>query len=104
MASRSTNTMQEWIQGIMRDIADAKGLSDADVPWLIQLENMVMARMKQPVDALVQSGQRPGVPAGPTPGLPAGQGVGGGFMAGPQAPNPDELSRLLGAGASGLGV
>lgn len=102
MASRSTNTMQEWMQGLMREIADAKSLSDADLPWLVQLESMVIERMKRPVQELVASGQ---LPAGPPPqqfGSPAGSMQGGGLMAGTQMPPMGEIDRLLGAGAPGL--
>ena len=105
MAARSTNTMQEALQKMLRDIADMKTLPDADMPFLVQLENMILARMKQPVDDLRAQGQLPPAqpPMGPqTPGMSAGAGVGGGFMAGPNMPNADELSRLLNAGAEGL--
>jgi hypothetical protein len=83
----------------VRDIADAKTLADADIPWLIQLENMIIARLKQPVDALVQAGQLPGVPS---PGMSAGGLQGGGLMAGPMAPPPGEINRMLNVGGPGL--
>jgi hypothetical protein len=97
MASRSTNTMQEALQKMMREIADMKTLGDADIPWLITVENMVIEKLKAPVEALVQAGQLPGVP----PSNPAGSLMGGGMMAGPVSPSADELSRFLGAGAPG---
>lgn len=102
MASRSTNTMAEALQALMRDIADMKTLPDADLPWLIQLENMVIERLNRPVEMLQRSGQLP-PPSGPAmPGMgggpqpqPAGALMGGGLMAGAQAPPSDELARLL---------
>lgn len=99
MASRSTNTMAEALQGLMRDIADMKTLPDADIPWLVQVENMVIQRLNRPVEQLQASGQ---LPPGPNPmqppmggGAPAGTLFGGGMMAGAQAPSQDQLSRLL---------
>lgn len=97
MASRSTNTMQEALQKMMREVADMKLLPDADIPWLITVENMIIEKMKAPVEAMVQSGQLPGVPQG----QPAGSLMGGGMMAGAVSPSADELSRFLGAGAPG---
>jgi len=107
MASRSTNTMQEALQKMMRDIADMKTLPDADIPFLVTIENQVLQRMKQPVEALVQQGQ---LPAGDpmAQGMPSMMGAApgsmqsGGLMAGGMAPSSDELSRLLGSGAPGL--
>lgn len=99
MASRSTNTMQEALQKMMRDVADMKLLADADIPWLIQVENMIIAKMKEPVEQMVQSGQLPGVPS---PGMQAGGLQGGGLMAGPQMPPMGEISRMLNVGGPGL--
>lgn len=101
--------MQEWLLNEMKSIAEAKTLTDADLPWLVQLESMVLARLKQPVDALVQSGQLPNAPD-PTMaamgmgggGQPAGSLQSGGLMAGTQAPSGGELQRFLGSGAPGL--
>lgn len=105
MASRSTNTMAEALQSLMRDIADMKTLGDADIPWLVQLENMVIERMKRPVEMLRQSGQLPpadggmgGAGGSGSMGMPAGAMQAGGLQAGAVAPNADELSRLLNAG------
>lgn len=91
--------MQEALQKMMREIADMKLLPDADIPWLIQVENMIIAKMKEPVEQLVQSGQLPGVPSA---GMAAGGLQGGGLMAGPQMPPMGEIDRFLGAGAPGL--
>ena len=95
MASRSTNTMQEALQSLMREIADMKLLSDADLPWLVQLESMVIERVKRPVEEMAQQGAF---------GSPPGSMQGGGLMASTQAPQfgQGEMDRLLGAGAPGL--
>ncbi len=100
MASRSTNTMQEALQRFMREIADMKLLPDADIPWLITVENMIIQKMKQPVEQMVQSGQLPGVPSsGEMSGMSAGSMQGGGLMAGTSAPPMGEIERFLSAGA-----
>lgn len=101
MATRSTDTMQEWLQRIIQDIAQAKTLGDADLAWLTQFETMALQKIREPIEAMKQPG---GVLAGPSAppsgpqGMPAGQGMGGGMMAGAQMPNPDELQRLLNTG------
>ncbi len=103
MASRSTNTMQEALQSLMREIADMKLLPDSDIPWLITVENMIIQKMKAPVEAMQQAGAFPGVPSSQEmSGMSAGQPVGGGFMAGASAPSMGEMDRFLGAGAPGV--
>ena len=104
MSGRSTNTMQEWLLNEMKSIAEAKTLTDADLPWLVEFESMVLAKLKAPVQELVQQGQLP-----PDPmqqqfggGSPAGSLQGGGLMAGSTAPSGGELARFLGAGENGL--
>jgi hypothetical protein len=93
--------MAEALQKFMREIADMKTLPDADLPFLIQMENMVIERLKRPVEMLRQEGQLPpagGPGGGSSMGMPAGQMQAGGLQAGAVAPNADELSRLLNAG------
>jgi len=95
--------MQEALQKFMREIADMKLLADADIPWLITVENMVIQKMKAPVEQMVQSGQLPGVPSSQSmSGMQAGSMQGGGFMTGASAPPMGEIDRFLGAGAPGL--
>lgn len=102
MAVRGTNTMQEALQRLLTDIAQMKTLADSDLPWLVELESMVLNKIKEPVQAMQQAGGPLAQPTGPGPGgLPAGAPMGGGMSAGPQMPNPDELQRLLGAGGPG---
>lgn len=106
MATRGTNTMQEALQRLLGDVSQMKTLSDADLPWLVELESMVVGKIREPIDAMKQpggplagaGGPPPGM-GGPPPGMPAGAPMGGGMNAGAQAPNPDELQRLLSAGA-----
>lgn len=102
MAVRGTNTMQEALQRLLTDIAQMKTLADSDLPWLVELESMVLNKIKEPVQAMQQPGGPLAQPTGgPPPGMPAGAPMGGGMNAGPQMPNPDELQRLLGAGGPG---
>ena len=110
MAVRGTNTMQEALQRLLTDVAQMKTLADADLPWLVELESMVIGKIREPLDQMNQSGQLP--PAGPgggpmggampapggSPGLSAGTPMGGGMNAGAAAPNADELARLLNVG------
>jgi hypothetical protein len=102
MAVRGTNTMQEALQRLLQDIGQMKTLADADLPWLVELESMVLSKVREPIDQMTQGGGA-APPPGPMGGMPpmqAGMGVpgGGGMQAGPQMPNPDELQRLLSAG------
>jgi hypothetical protein len=103
MAVRGTNTMIEALQRLLQDIAQMKTLGDSDLPWLVELESMVLNKIKEPVDAMQQQGGALAQPTGPPMGggMPAGAPMGGGMSAGPQMPNPDELQRLLGAGGPG---
>lgn len=103
MATRGTNTMQEALQRLLGDISQMKTLADADLSWLVDLESMVLTKIREPVEAMKQPGGPLAQPTGPPPGMgmPAGAMQGGGMMAGPAAPNPDELQRLLSAGGPG---
>lgn len=106
MATRSANTMQETLQRLLTDIAQMKTLADADLPWIVELESMVLNKIRQPVEQMQQPGGPLAQPSGPPPGmggppgLPAGAPMGG-MNAGAAAPNADELQRLLGAGGPG---
>ena len=106
MAGRSTNTMIEALERMLSDVAQMKMLADADLPWLVELESMVLGKLREPIDQMRQPGgplAQPGMPQGMGQGMgmPAGEGVpgGGGMQAGAQMPNPDELQRLLSAGS-----
>ena len=110
MAGRSTNTMVEALERMLSDVAQMKMLADADLPWLVELESMVLGKLREPIDQMRQPGgalAQPGMPQGmdqgmgQMQGMPAGGGVpgGGGMQAGAQMPSPDELQRLLSAGS-----
>lgn len=115
MASqRSTNTMAEFLQRMLGDLAMAKTLPDADLQFLVGIETAILQKMREPVDALEgQTAAVPGMEQGQAEALPAlvpgqtempggvgqmggtGPGVPGLMSGGPTIP-PDELRRMLG--------
>ena len=108
MATRMDNTMVEALQRIYKTITEAKLVQDADMPFLVQMETMLLDRIKQPVDQMQQQGMfggapSPGMPPGmppggtPPPAAPSFGGTGGGMggVAQGAAPNFDELRRML---------
>lgn len=94
---RTTNSMPEGLRKLLGDIADLKLSDDADLPFLINLETMVLQRLKGGADQAMQGGGGPaglmGSPA-PPPGMGSPQGTPG-LQQGPMMPNPDELRRTL---------
>lgn len=107
MATRGTNTMQEALQRLLGDIAQMKTLADADIAWMTELESMVLTKIREPLDAMRQSGQLPQPDQGMggmggQPPMPAGAPMGGGMMAGAAPPNANELQRLLNSGAGAV--
>lgn len=117
MASRSTNTMAEFLQRMLGDISQAKTLPDADLEFLVSLETGILQKLRAPIDALQgqAQGQMGGggpqqAPGGGMPGadvmaqsMPAGMGQQqAGIPSLRQEPNiptsisPDEMTRMLG--------
>lgn len=104
MATRTDNTMSEALQKLHKEVAQLKLLADADLPFIIELETMLIDKIKNPMMQMQDDGMLP--PGGPDPmmgGAPQGGGyvgegmpVGGGVMQGSPMPNPDELRRLVG--------
>lgn len=91
MAQRTDNTMVEFLQKLLKDIATAKLLPDADGAFLVSLENMIIEEAKKPVTDLRNQGVLP--PAGgPSTAPPMGSMSGMG-MAGAGA--SDEMRRML---------
>lgn len=117
MASRSTNTMSEFLQRMLGDLAEAKTLPDADLQFLIGMETTILQKLRAPIDALMGQmnngeGQAAGALMGtgggmdptmlPQPqmaggggGMPGGGRVTGTRMEAPM-PNVDELRRMMG--------
>lgn len=92
MAQRTDNTMVEFLQKLLKDIATAKLLPDADGAFLVSLENMVIDEAKKPVTDLRNQGVLP--PAGGQPGTapPMGSMTGMGMPGGGAS---DEMRRML---------
>jgi hypothetical protein len=115
VGSRSTNTMAEGMRALLSSISDMKILPDADLQFILGIEQQIVAKLREPIDRMQQQGiTQAGPPQGPPPGSMAGAmtqggmpgqsaGAGGGGVPGVmqarQQPNPDELRRvLMGAG------
>lgn len=91
MATRVDNTMVEWLQKMLKNIAEAKLLPDADMAFLVELENTILTKAKQPVEEMRQQGVLPPAQGGGAPSY-------GGVMGSPPMPNSDEMMRMLGPG------
>lgn len=113
MATRSTNTMAEFLQRMLSDLATAKTLPDADLEFLIGLETTILQKLREPIDAIMgQRGASGGqVPAMPQPDQQMGMGMlGGSGMTPPSQErvtgtrmmpptiSPDEFQRMMPAG------
>ena len=130
VGSRSTNTMSEGLRALLGQLSDLKVLPDADLPFILNIEQQVVGKLREPIDRIQQMGltavpdgaggiagapgaggmqqQGPGGP--PTmagammqqgmPGASAGMPQVPGVMQARQQPNPDELRRVL-AGVGG---
>lgn len=108
--------MMEALSKVVNDISQAMVTPDADMQFLIQLQGVIVGRMRQGMGG--GQGQSPGgppggmqqqQPQGPPPQAPQGPpqpgaGAPGQMAGGPtpngvqplaQAPNPDELRRML---------
>lgn len=111
-AGRSTNTMTEVLTDILRQLAVAKTMPDADLEFLVELETMILGKLRSPLEAAAgQMGPAgPSVPPGPAgPGMdammpmappadtpiPPPEGGPPGLRTQPPMPSPDELSRLM---------
>lgn len=83
-------------------IADLKTMPDADIPYLTNLETMVLGYLRAPFEAQQQSSQMSappgGAPMGAPPGGPPMANLVPGVHNGASMPPADELRRLLSAG------
>jgi hypothetical protein len=83
--------MIEFLQKMLKNIAEAKMLPDADMAFLINMENTVLERAKQPVTDLRNQGVLPPAQSGPPMG-----GGGGGVMPMPNMSGASsELGRMM---------
>lgn len=114
MATRSQNTFAEGLQAILGDLVTLKMAPDADLPWIIELETAILAKLRKPIDDMMAdpSTGMAGMAGFPDPNAPgasmgAGAGVGAALppgpalsrrAAGPRGMNitaPDELRRMM---------
>ncbi len=66
MASRKTNTMSEVLDSLYTTITEAKTVMDADMPFLIQMETMVLQKLRDPQRQMQEQGLLPpDSPGGP---------------------------------------
>ena len=88
--TRQTNTAVEGLRKLLGDIADMKLADDADLPFLINLETMILQHLKGNASQALDTSGAPaglgGTPA-PPPGMGGPPGVPG-LMQGPSMPPP----------------
>lgn len=125
MAGNIKDTTAEYLRDILTQITQAKQAKDANQPmleFLIGLETSILAKLREPIDAMMQDPETglggmagmpsPDNPMGLTPGAggPGGMAGAAGPMVGapmgglstrasgpmrPAPPNPDELRRMI---------
>jgi hypothetical protein len=108
--TRTTDTFTEGLRKVLGDIQDLKTTDDADLPYIINLETMILQRLKQQGSdalngtspmaagpgAMMAPGMGPmpppgmGPPGMPPPGMPPGMPPPG--MAGPPGVGPPGLA------------
>lgn len=119
MAGSSNDTYAGALEVLMKQLATMKGLADANLPFIVQLETQVIGEIRSPERMMQQAGiippgqQNPqgmgalGLPPGggmPPQGMPGGASapapsqLGAGVPGVQQSPapvNPDEMRRIL---------
>lgn len=106
MAERMNNTLQEVLQRFLKDIAQAKAtLPETELDFLYELESMLLGKLREPVQQMMDQGQLPQTPPPNAQGMPpqmqgmmtgpTGGTSSGGVAPMSPAPNADELRRLL---------
>jgi hypothetical protein len=93
MATKST-TQGEALRGVLSTISEMKAMPDADIPYLTNLETMVLGYLRAPFEAQQQAQQMsagqgaPGAPPMGMPGMPPGipGALLGGAMGAPGGP------------------
>lgn len=118
MPSGRIDTMSDFLRQIMGSLSEAKLVADADLPFLLSIEQQIVQKMRDPITRMQQAGVMPsgpqdmpadggmqmppdmagGMPGGapmPPPSQLAGIGGVRGVPTQPGPPNSDELRRLL---------
>lgn len=104
--TRGTNTQAEALKKMLSSITDMKTMPDADLPFLTNVETVILGYLRAPfeqqqqqISAVPGMGAPPGVGpgmGGPAPAAPPGARVPGILNHAPMPPM-DELRRLVGA-------
>lgn len=114
MAERSTNTIAELSQRIMKDIGQYKlSASEDEMPFLQELEDFLISKNREPIQQMQNAGLLPsgqqmdpamaamgmagpaGMGAPPNAGFQGSGGVRGVVTGPPPITNTDELRRML---------
>lgn len=85
--SSQPGTMVEALQHVIQDVSAAMTTPDADIPFLTQLQGVVVGRMRQGAGGMGPGGGAPGGQGGPQ-GPPPGAGGPPPGAAGPGGPPP----------------
>jgi len=116
MAGRGTqrnNTQQEYLQSLLQDVAYAQSLPDADLDFLTNLQQLVLTKIREPMESALAAagmagGGAPPVGGAPSPGglpgMPGGDPMGGmpGGMPGGGMPGGMPMPAPQGGGVPGL--
>lgn len=109
MPASKIDTFEEYLPKILRVVQDGKMVANADEAWLVNIETMILQKIREPEQQMAQQGLIPsasqnpqgaaqmGFPGGAVPmgaGGPVGSNTGG-LMSNPAPMNPDELRRVL---------
>ena len=77
MPSGRVDTMADFLRQIMGSISEAKLVADADLPFLLSIEQQIVQKMRDPITKMQQAGIMPSSPMD----VPAGGAdMGGGGM------------------------
>lgn len=90
--TRSANTMQEYLAGLLQDVAYMQSLPDADLEYLTNLQAVVLTKLREPMEAAMAAAQSSGPPplgsASPMGGSPASPMGAPPMGGGPMGPPP----------------
>lgn len=111
MALRSENTMAESLQKMLGQVSDMKVLPDADLQFLIELETVILTKLRAPIDDIMGQGAGGQGGAGGMQQMMGGQVPGSGAQGMQQRvpgirneasmPNMDEFMRSMGGATGG---
>lgn len=111
MAASSNDTYAGSLEVLLKQVAVMHGVADANLPFLQQLQEMIVNEIRNPERQMQQAGILPSAPANPAGldqlGLPGaggmsapppsflGAGAPAGVQMSPQPPNPDQLQQMF---------